>query len=285
MTSYRRDFLLALGAFVIAFVLWQFRPFSPVVYPLRLFVTFIHELGHGTAAILTGGEFLRFEVMENGAGIAFSRGGVRPIVIMAGYVGTAIFGAVLLILANRIRRPQAVSLGLGAAFTLLTLGFIGLSLTNINILEAGMVILVTGYSGYQFLNTKIDQRRLLSALGLMLGIALAILFAAGSNTTTLLVGVISGMILMLLSRFADRDVNLFVLNFLAFAVGLNAITDAWYLFQFVSRPAVNAPNDATSMEQVTSLPASLWAMVWIILAVILLGGAAWFTFRRSNNNG
>ncbi|NJL94766.1 MAG: hypothetical protein HC915_14135 [Anaerolineae bacterium] len=54
-TRKRQDLLLALGAFLVALVLWQFSPTSLVVYPLRLFVTFVHELGHGVATIFTGG--------------------------------------------------------------------------------------------------------------------------------------------------------------------------------------------------------------------------------------
>lgn len=95
--AYQRDMLLAFGAFLVAFVLWQYDPFSPIVYPLRLFVTFIHELGDGSAALLTGGKFQDLQVMPSGAGLAYTSGGFRPAVIAAGYVGTAIFGAPSLI--------------------------------------------------------------------------------------------------------------------------------------------------------------------------------------------
>ncbi|MCD4686712.1 MAG: M50 family metallopeptidase, partial [Anaerolineae bacterium] len=94
----RRDLALAAVAFMIALVLWQVQGLFFLTYPLRLFVTMIHELGHGMSAVLTGGEFLRFEVMERGAGLAYTSGGSRFIVIQAGYLGTAIFGATLLLL-------------------------------------------------------------------------------------------------------------------------------------------------------------------------------------------
>ena len=68
----QRDLGLALAAFLIAFVLWQVQGLGVLLYPFRLFVTMIHELGHGTAAILTGGSFLRFEVSEQGAGLAYT---------------------------------------------------------------------------------------------------------------------------------------------------------------------------------------------------------------------
>ena len=50
-------------------------------------ITLVHELGHGLAAILTGGSFLYFEVFPNGGGLAHTSGGLRFVVIPAGYLG------------------------------------------------------------------------------------------------------------------------------------------------------------------------------------------------------
>lgn len=70
----QRDVGLAILAFLIAFVLWQMQGLFFLTYPLRLFVTMIHELGHGLAAILTGGSFLHYEVTRRGAGLAYTSG-------------------------------------------------------------------------------------------------------------------------------------------------------------------------------------------------------------------
>ena len=45
---------------MIALVLWQMQGLFFLAYPFRLFVTMIHELGHGMAAVLTGGRFPAF---------------------------------------------------------------------------------------------------------------------------------------------------------------------------------------------------------------------------------
>lgn len=284
--SYRRDFILAFAAFIVAFVLWQFRPFSPVTYPLRLFVTFIHELGHGTAALATGGEFRNFEVQSSGAGLAYSAGGFRPVVIAAGYVGTAVFGAVLLYTANRYGNPRRIAMILGICFILLTLGYSGLGLSHFNFVEVLFVLGILGGSGYVLLTAQEDKPRWAGAVGCMLGLLMVIYFAAGDNVLTVIVGVVSGIALILVGRYADRDITLFVLNFLAFVVGLNAITDAWILYQIVSQPTLVPHNDATSMARETIFPAAFWATTWIITAIILLGGATWLTFVRPlNKNG
>lgn len=40
-----------------------------MVYPFRLFGTFVHELSHGLAAVATGGEFQRFSVQPDVSGL------------------------------------------------------------------------------------------------------------------------------------------------------------------------------------------------------------------------
>jgi hypothetical protein len=276
----QRDALLAFGAFLIAFILWQFRPFSPIVFPLRLFVTFIHELGHGTIAIVTGGEFIRFEVYSNGAGLAYSRGGFRPAIISAGYVGTAIFGASLLYATNRVKYPQRIALVLGIAFIAFTLLFSGLGVGNFNILEVLLTLTVIGVSGFFFLTRPTDRGRAYAAAGLVVGAGLLLFFAAGSNLATVFVGILSGIGLVLLSYYGTRNLNLFILNFLAFAVGLNAITDAWVLLRIINNSPLVPQNDAGNMAREVAFSAPFWAITWIITAVLLLGISTWFTFIK-----
>jgi hypothetical protein len=265
-SSKRRDLMLALGAFAVALVLWQFQPLTPIVYPLRLFVTFIHELGHGVAAEVTGGEFLKFEVDSSGAGVAFTRGGMRPAIISAGYVGTAIFGAVLLFVTNRTTRAREVAIGLGAAFIVLTLIYSGLGLSQFNAVEVLLVLAAIAGTGFVLL---VQKRLWLVIIPALITLGLLLVFAAGGNFLTLLVGVLSGILLMLLGYFAKLDVTRFVLNFLAFAVGFNAISDAWVLLQIVSNPNLVSGNDAVSRAEEAGGQAAFWAMVWIFLALFL----------------
>lgn len=283
MTTPKRDVALALLAFCIAFVLWQFSPLVALVYPLRLFVTSVHELGHGMAAVLTGGEFVRFEVQSNGAGLAYSRGGIREIIIAAGYMGTAIFGAMLLYTSNRVRRPEIVAVALGIAFAALTLLYSGLAMGYLNTVERLIAFGLLLGGGAYFL-MALNNRGRWQALGLILmGLIAFLYWAAGSNSLTVIVGVLSGVVLIYvgyLGVIGHRDITLFTLNFLAFVVGLNAITDAWFLLRIVQNERLIIRNDASAMADVTGVSATLWAMAWILLAIGLLGGSIWLTFIR-----
>jgi len=72
-----------------------------ILYPLRLFVTFLHEFGHALGAIITGGEVTSFIVRDDGSGLTGTRGGNRAIVIMGGYIGSAILGNLLFYIGAR----------------------------------------------------------------------------------------------------------------------------------------------------------------------------------------
>lgn len=108
--------LVALGVGLL--VLWRIPGLYWIAWPFRLFGTFVHELSHGLAALATGGQFQRFVVNADLSGLAWSAGGVRWIVASAGYVGSAVFGA-LLILAGRLLPARSVLGLLGLALALL----------------------------------------------------------------------------------------------------------------------------------------------------------------------
>jgi hypothetical protein len=116
----RRALVMSLVAMTIVFVMWNLPQLDFATYPFRLFVTFIHESGHGLAAILTGGEFIYFEVMEDGTGLATTRGGWRAAILPAGYLGAALFGTALFYLTNRVPFPRMIALLLSGGLVALS---------------------------------------------------------------------------------------------------------------------------------------------------------------------
>lgn len=284
--SRQRDLALAFAAFVIAVVLWQVEGLSLLTYPLRLFVTLIHELSHGLAAILTGGTFLRFEVGQHGAGLAYTRGGSPFVILQAGYLGTALFGAGLLLLTHLSRRPGPIAIGLGALIGLLSALFSGLRPGHLAPVELVVALGVLAAAAALILTRESGIGRS-AGFGLAaLGALLLILFAGTENSLrTLAVGVASGLALGLIGWRGRRDVVLVVLYFLAFLTGLQALTDAWALLRIVSTPRALMPmNDAQLMASAYGGPASLWALVWIALDLLIVGGAIYLAFVKGGRN-
>ncbi len=103
--------LLALALFM-----WDW----PVMLPLKLMVVFFHELSHGAAAILTGGEILRLSVSPNEGGLAVTQGGSRFLILSAGYLGSLLCGVALLLAALWSRADKAVVAGLGVGMLVIT---------------------------------------------------------------------------------------------------------------------------------------------------------------------
>ena len=99
--------LLAAAAIVVA---WQL-PYGPqALYPLTLLATFAHEMGHGLAALLVGGDFDRLSLYANGSGLAEWRGEggrlARAAIAAGGLLGPTVAGVALLLLAGSTRRAR-----------------------------------------------------------------------------------------------------------------------------------------------------------------------------------
>lgn len=277
----RRDLALASVAFIIALALWQMQGLFFITQPLRLFVTMIHELGHGMSAVLSGGEFLRFEVTKRGAGVAYTRGGYRPLIIQAGYLGTAVFGGALLLLTHRTDRPGRVAMGVGAFIAILTLAYSGININHLTVFETLIVLAILGGGAFLILTRETDEGRYAGVSVAALSGFVLVIFAGSGNELTIAVGILSGLALILLGWRANRDVVVIVLTFLAFLTGLQAITDSWILFKIVQMPASMVPfNDAASMSKEAFGPAWLWALVWILMDIVIFGAAVWYALIK-----
>ena len=107
--------LLALTALVAA--LWN----TPAILPLKILVVFLHELSHGLAAWATGGEVISFDLTPDQGGTAYTRGGNRIAILTAGYLGSLLCGAALLLAGLNTRADRAITAALGLSLIAITL--------------------------------------------------------------------------------------------------------------------------------------------------------------------
>ena len=96
------------------------------VWPLRLFVVLLHEVSHGLAAVLTGGRIVSIELSPREGGLCTTAGGWPFVISSAGYLGSALFGALFLVLGVRgkPRMHRTVAALLSAALLALTLVYV-----------------------------------------------------------------------------------------------------------------------------------------------------------------
>jgi len=83
-----------------------------ILYPITLLVTFLHEFGHALGALITGGEVVSVQINSDGSGMTMTRGGSRAIILMGGYIGSALLGNLLFFLGTRNNKAPRIGLNL-----------------------------------------------------------------------------------------------------------------------------------------------------------------------------
>ena len=226
----RPQAMTLLAAATISIVLW-FIPFAEVLtYPFRIFVTFIHEGGHAIAALLTGNSVGSLSVAMNASGETYTTQGG---LLSQSFVASAGY--------------------------LASMAYGGLLLVLIRKAIAARIVLI-GSAAVIFALTLIYGTFVpIVSSGALSGIPFT--FLAG---TSLSIGLVA------LAKFASARVATFFVSFLAVQCVLNALLDLKTVF-FLSSPfAPTVPTDAVNMANATGIPAFLWAVIWIAIALVIL---------------
>jgi len=113
-----------------------------ILYPIRLFVTFLHEFGHAIGAVITGGWVEEVQINQDGSGWTRTANGNRPITIMGGYLGSAFFGNLLFFVGARLPKLVKPMLGLLIVSMLITAFYWFNSLFTTGVLVAFSLILL-----------------------------------------------------------------------------------------------------------------------------------------------
>ena len=91
-----------------------------VLYPIQMLATFLHEFGHAVGALITGGEVRNIQINQDGSGFTRTVGGSRQVILMGGYLGSALFGNLIFLIGARAKvlvKPLLLLLALIMAFT------------------------------------------------------------------------------------------------------------------------------------------------------------------------
>ncbi|MDJ0799520.1 MAG: M50 family metallopeptidase [Calothrix sp. MO_167.B12] len=119
----RTGFTWLIAAALVTVLLWQIPAGDYILYPFTILATWFHEMGHGLAAIILGGDFRQLQIYGNGSGVAFYSGRLyfgsigRALVAAAGPMGPPIAGAGL-ILADRKLQTASFCLKILGSFLL-----------------------------------------------------------------------------------------------------------------------------------------------------------------------
>jgi preprotein translocase subunit SecG len=114
----RRELRTLAIALLASLLVWNL-PFGGIaMYPFKLLATWMHELSHGIAMLLSGAGFDHILIYRDTSGLAYARSTAGPIgsavIAAAGYMGTPVWGGVLLVASYDARTARRALLVLAA---------------------------------------------------------------------------------------------------------------------------------------------------------------------------
>jgi len=111
---------LLIGMFVVTLLIWH----TPFMFFNKAFTVFWHEVGHGTGAVLTGGSIESITLSPELGGLCTYRGGWQTLILPAGYLGSFLFGSLIIIGAAKTNKDKYISMFLGVVMALITVFFV-----------------------------------------------------------------------------------------------------------------------------------------------------------------
>ncbi len=194
-----------------------------LLYPFKLFTTWVHECGHALMTVIVGGHVTSITIDPDTSGLTqgLAPAGrlARGLVASAGYLGAAVVGCLLMVATRVEKRAHVILAGIGA-FMLLTL-----VLWMRNVFGAAVVL-------------------------------------------------VWGVALVALARQGIGNAARFLLSLLAIQVALNSLYDIRVLFLIDG-----GPSDAATMARLFLLPSWVWATLWMLISLAMLGATLWATRR------
>ncbi len=274
MKESKNSFKLLLLASLASLLIGLIPQGNLILYPFNLFVTYVHETSHALAGWLTFGSVKGMTINPDTSGVTYVLGGIPIITYSAGYLGSALFGALLLVLSYRNHLSRKILAALAVGVLAVTVFFIGLGYTSFLLTT---LLAIIGLA----LFAKPDLTKNLK-VGLSVGAALTFFaligfLAATNNLFGWIAGLTLATVLFLAAKFLPQQGANFFLSFLAVQSCLNALSDIKTLW-FISATSSNH-SDAQGMYMVTGIPAVFWATIWGFMALAILGIALVFYHR------
>ncbi len=275
--SARNLLLIAISVVVVCMLV----PFGEyIIYPFRLFGTFVHESSHALATILSGGSVEGMHVNWDTSGQTLSRGGARFFVSSAGYLGSMVLGAGLLVAGSRRKWAKHTMIALGTATLLATVAFAGYGSALIAVLGfvAGLGLLALGRNPRR---QDVPKSRMYYAGGAVI-LAFTVLYLALTNALlTWAVGLLVGGAILGVGLVGSRLVSHIAVLFLGVTLSLDGLDSLKQLYSLSTQGAGHS--DAVNMASMTGVPAIVWAVIWGVSGLLMVGVALWLFWRADSH--
>ena len=109
-------------ALLASLLLWNLPFGGLLLYPFKLFATWLHEMSHGLLMLVTGNGLDRVVIYRDTSGLAHATDRAGPmalaLIAAAGYMGTSLWGALLLVVTPTAKRARVALLVLAGLLAL-----------------------------------------------------------------------------------------------------------------------------------------------------------------------
>jgi hypothetical protein len=188
-------------AAAVLFLISHYVPFGDVaLYPLTLFTTWVHEMGHGLTALAAGGRFESLDIYRNAGGLAYAyapHGWPDALVAAGGLLAPPLVGAAILAIVHGPRRSRILLGGLAVALVASMILFVR---TPVGIAAMSVVALALGAAAWKL---EADHRVIACQV---LGVVLAL------DTVTRMVGYAFMKEVTLQGKTTPSDVGIIARN-------------------------------------------------------------------------
>ena len=238
----------------IAVVALNWEPFGIgrlILRPLTYLYTFVHEMGHGVAAMMVGGTFDKFEMHLDGSGMATNfipnSNFCNAFVAFGGLIAPAIWAAICLMLG---KSAKASRIGF-CVFAALMIPSLWLVIKGLSVFGIVFVVLLAA-----------------SCVAI-------VKFSVVKDSSGKLV--------------RERKLPQYTMLFIAITLCTNVFTRGDYLFTKVATGAIATPgqplppSDVGLIERSLFLPYWFWGGLIALLSVAVLGIGIWAFFKPSKS--
>lgn len=269
-----RNLLLIAISVVVLCMLVPFGEF--IIYPFRLFGTFVHESAHALATILSGGMVEGMHVNWDTSGLTMSRGGSRFLISSAGYLGSMVLGAGLLIAGSRRAWAKTTLTVLGVGTLLATVAFAGYGSAFVAVLGLGASLGLFA-AGRNPRMLDVPKRRAFYAGGIVILAGTLVYLSLTNALLTWAIGLLVGSAILGVGLIGSRLVAHITVLFLGVSLSLDGLDSLKQLYAISTRG--HGHSDAANMASMTGVPATLWAAVWSVSGLLMVAVALWFFWR------
>jgi hypothetical protein len=216
-------------------------PYVSVMFtPITQFTTLVHELGHATVCVLTGGQVGGLTIVSDGSGhggITYTRGGMPFFYVQAGYLGAAFFGSTLIYLGQYPNLSKKLLIWLG----------IGMGLASLNLI--GSNVLYTGMAGVG---------------SFCWGVAMSVFLVL---TGMKLKSYQANLLLLFLATQTALNSFTGVFYLVQLYMGMVPSHGAW-------------SDASNMSKMIPFLPPAFWSLFWCFCSVIMLTFSIWHTYGK-----